>query len=96
MWMRKPSADLLSAAYPNWALERGREGEASIHCRIGNSGALHCVPESEAPAHAGFGAAAMRVARMYRHGPALQDGSRAAGTPVNLRVVFRIDNDRRS
>lgn len=95
VWTRAPSARRLSAAYPERALERGREGEASVHCTVQHSGALNCVPVSETPAHAGFGNAALRVARMYRHAPQRADGSAADGSPVNLRVVFRVADDNR-
>ena len=96
VWIRTPSTRRLSTYYPERALERGREGEASIYCTIQQGGALDCVPVSETPAHAGFGTAAVHVARAFRHAPQRADGSAAAGSPLNLRVVFRIsDNDRR-
>jgi hypothetical protein len=56
-------------------------------------GSLDCQRVEETP---GFGPAAMRVARSLRHAPTRADGANAAGTPVNLRVVFRIDDNRRS
>jgi TonB family protein len=96
VWTRRPSARRLSAAYPERALENGREGEASLRCTVREEGALDCMSVSETPAHAGFGRAALRVARMFRHGPRLADGSPAQGSPLNLRVIFRIaDDDRR-
>lgn len=95
VWTHTPTTWRLSTLYPERALESGREGEASVHCMVRNSGALNCVPVSEYPAHAGFGDAAMRVARMFRHAPQLADGSTAAGTPINLRVVFRLADDER-
>ncbi len=96
VWSRAPSAQRLSAMYPRTALDRGREGEASLHCMVQNSGALDCERVSEYPAQAGFGAAAMRVSRTLRHAPQRADGTAAAGSPVNLRVVFRMtDADRR-
>ncbi len=96
VWVRTPSARRLAEYYPDRALERGREGEASVHCTIQDNGALDCVPISETPAHSGFGTAALRVARTFRHAPQLADGSSAAGSPVNLHVVFRMADDRRS
>jgi TonB family protein len=92
-WSRTPSARRLSAAYPERALERGREGEASVRCTVEQSGSLDCVRVSETPANAGFGTAALRVARMYRHAPERWNGSSAVGTPVNLRVMFRMAED---
>jgi protein TonB len=96
VWSYRPSAKRLSALYPARALERGREGEASVHCTVLADGALDCVRVSETPAHAGFGNAALRVARTFRHAPQRADGSTATGTPVDLRVIFRVaDEDRR-
>ncbi|MBI1188513.1 MAG: TonB family protein [Alphaproteobacteria bacterium] len=93
-WSRMPSARRLSAYYPSRALERGREGEASLRCLVEGDGRLDCERLSEAPANAGFGIAALRVARTFRHAPERADGSDAAGTPVNLRVLFRLEEDR--
>jgi TonB family protein len=96
VWTRTPSAQRLSIVYPERALEGRREGEASVHCTVQQDGRLACVQFSETPLHAGFGTAALRVARLFRHAPARADGSSAVGSPVNLRVVFRMsDNDRR-
>ncbi len=93
IWVRTPSARRLSALYPERALERGREGEARLHCTVQGDGALDCARVQETPG--GFGPAAIRVARTLRHAPQLADGSDATGSPVNLRVVFRMDEDQR-
>lgn len=93
IWDRTPTARRLSALYPERALERGREGEARLHCMVQGDGSLDCVRAEETPG--GFGPAALRVARTFRHAPQLADGSSAAGSPVNLRVVFRIDENQR-
>lgn len=95
IWTRKPAAWRLAETYPTRALEQGREGEASLHCTVLSDGALDCAPVSEYPARAGFGGAALRVAHMYRHAQSLRDGRDAVGSPVNLRVVFRIDDNTR-
>ncbi|MEZ5957270.1 MAG: TonB family protein [Hyphomonadaceae bacterium] len=93
IWTRTPSERRLASYYPARALERGREGEARLACTVMDGGSLACDKMSETPG--GFGNAALRVARTLRHAPTRSDGSEAAGTPVNLRVVFRIDdNDR--
>jgi TonB family protein len=95
VWTRTPVAWRLAETYPARALEQGREGEASLHCTVLNNGALDCAPVSEYPASAGFGGAALRVAHMYRHAQTRRDGKDAVGSPVNLRVVFRIDDNTR-
>lgn len=93
VWTRMPSARRLSALYPVRALERGREGEARLSCVVQDGGALACERVEETPG--GFGAAALRVARTLRHAPTRADGSDAIGSPVNLRVVFRLEDDDR-
>jgi hypothetical protein len=95
VWTQTPSHWRLAETYPARALEDGREGEASLHCTVLNNGVLNCAPVSEYPARAGFGGAALRVAHMYRHAQTLRDGKDAIGSPVNLRVVFRIDDNSR-
>lgn len=94
VWARRPSASSLAEAYPTRALEAGREGQASVRCTIRNSGALNCMPLSETPTHAGFGEAALQVARMFRQAPRRADEG-ADGSTLDLRVVFRIEGDGR-
>ncbi|WP_395645923.1 TonB family protein [Terricaulis sp.] len=91
VWSQTPTARRLSALYPERALSRGREGEARLHCVVQDGGALGCETVSATPG--GFGNAALRVARTFRHAPQLSDGSDAVGSPVNLRVVFQIADE---
>jgi outer membrane biosynthesis protein TonB len=93
VWERTPSSRRLTELYPDQALQRGREGEASLHCIVQAGGALDCERVSSTPG--GFGLAAMRVARGFRHAETTRDGQDAVGTPVNLRVVFRIEDEER-
>lgn len=95
VWTRTPAAWRLAQTYPTRALEEGREGEASLHCTVLSNGALDCAPVSEYPARSGFSGAAMRVAHMYRHAQTTKDGRDAVGSPVNLRVLFRVDDNTR-
>lgn len=92
VWSRTPTARRLARLYPVAAQEQGREGEAQLHCTVMQDGALDCVRVSETR---GFGNAALRVARTFRHAPQLADGRDAAGTPVNLRVLFRLPPESR-
>ncbi len=90
VWARVPTARRLSALYPARALEREREGEARLACIVRDSGRLACENVEQTP---GFGGAALRVANTLEHAPYLADGSSTAGTPVNLRVVFRMEDE---
>jgi len=93
VWSRTPSARYLTALYPERARARGTEGEASLHCTVIESGRLNCIRAEETSST--FGAAAMRVAGSLRHAPQRADGTDAVGTPVNLRVVFRMEDENR-
>lgn len=90
VWTRVPTARRLAALYPARALEREREGEARLACIVQNSGRLACENVEQTP---GFGGAALRVANTLEHSPYRADGSSAIGTPVNLRVVFRMEDE---
>lgn len=92
IWVRTPSERRLTSLYPARALERGREGEARLHCTVLAGGALDCASVESTP---GFSNAAIRVSRTLRHAAQRADGADATGTPVNLRVVFRIDDETR-
>lgn len=93
VWASTPSPRRLSALYPERALERGQEGEARLACVVQARGALDCDQVEATPG--GFGNAALRVARTFRHADTLANGQSAEGTPLNLRVVFQIaDEDR--
>lgn len=92
VWASTPSPRRLTALYPARALERGDEGEADLACTVQQRGALDCESVSATP---GFSNAALRVARTLRHAPQTANGADAAGTPVNLRVVFRIADEPR-
>jgi TonB family protein len=95
IWRYAPRAERLAEYYPASALDRGREGEASLHCIIGEKGALDCERVSEYPERAGFGLAALKVARTLRHAEQRADGRSAIGTPIDLRVVFRMPEGER-
>jgi hypothetical protein len=91
VWTRRPSERRLATLYPAVALQRGAEGDARLHCIVQEGGALDCERVEETSRS--FGAAAMRVAHGYRHAATRADGSDATGTPVNLHVVFRLEEE---
>lgn len=94
VWASVPSQRRLTSLYPDRALARGREGEARLQCTVLEGGSLDCARVEETANS--FGYAAMRVARTLRHAPTREDGASAVGTPVNLRVVFRLEEENRA
>ena len=93
VWARVPSERRLAHFDPERARDHGLEGEATLQCTVQTGGALDCAQVSES--QRGFGNAALRVSRSLRHAAQTADGREAIGTPVNLRVVFRLEDGRR-
>lgn len=67
---RAPSADDLVAAYPTKARTDGLSGRAVLRCAVRPDGVLaDCAVDSEDPADAGFGAAALGLASKIQMTP---------------------------
>ena len=69
-FVERPSASDLATAYPHGAASVGMSGRALLHCQINRSGHLDaCRVERESPAGAGFGGAALTMAKFFRVDP---------------------------
>jgi hypothetical protein len=69
-FVERPSPVEFSSAYPHGAATVGMGGKAWLHCQVGQGGRLDgCQVKSETPEGAGFGGAALRLARSYRIDP---------------------------
>ena len=87
-WLRQPSGDQLSRAYPDRALEAGVSGSAVLNCRVETSGRVSdCAVVSETPGNQGFGRAAMGLSRYFQLNPRTVNGA-AEGSRVNIGLRF--------
>ncbi len=69
-FVERPSASDLAAAYPHGAASVGMGGKALLHCQINRAGHLDaCRVERETPVGAGFGGAALSMAKFFRVDP---------------------------
>ena len=67
LWTRLPSKEDVRRYYPETAFEAGIEGAATINCRISNRLLLEdCSLVDETPKGQGFGAAALRMIKLYK------------------------------
>lgn len=90
-WVRKPTADQVSRAYPDRALRRGVSGEVMLTCEVTASGAVRsCAVLVETPEDYGFGAAALRLSRYFQLRPLMEDGRPTGKGVVSIPVRFNL------
>ncbi len=89
-WLAKPSGDDLADAYPHLAETLGVAGHVMLSCKVMTTGRLDdCRVESETPQGWGFGAAALKVAPLFRMAPATAGGS-ATTSQVRIPIRFAL------
>lgn len=88
---RQPTPEEQLATYPSDALENEIEGEARLICTVLPDRTLDCAVHSETPADAGFGAAALKLARLYVVRPAEEDPRVAVGQRLLIPIEYRLD-----
>jgi len=89
----EPTRDDLVRVYPPKAWDDRIEGAVTVKCQIQLSGELSaCAVAAEAPLDQGFGAAAIKLASLYKMSPATVDG-RPVESPATLNLKFPVMAD---
>jgi TonB family protein len=87
-WLRRPSGDDLSRAFPAGPATKGIGGKVEISCVVSVTGALRsCQVVSETPAGLGFGAAALVMSSQFLMKPAMRNGAPVEASvrvPINF------------
>lgn len=73
-WLRRPTPEDLLSVWPKDAM--GKSGRATVACKVNTRGVLFdCQVDSEKPAGAGFGAAALALTPQLLMKPAMRGGA---------------------
>jgi TonB family protein len=87
-WAQSPSYSDIAAVYPKKALAGNISGRAIVDCNLKTSGTVEgCTVSNEQPRGQGFGAAAIKLAQMFRAPEDLQ-GSALRNASILLPFTF--------
>jgi protein TonB len=85
VWTARPTDAQIAALHPPQAA--GQQGRTVVECAVSDQGTLQaCKVVGETPAGAGFGDAAVALAKHFRIRPAADDGASLVGAHVLVPV----------
>ena len=89
VWERRPTLQDMARYYPKSAIQAVTEARVVLACRVTAKGVPeNCIVDSEEPQGLGFGAASLKLARLYRMKPHEKDGQAVAGKEIRIPILW--------
>lgn len=90
-WSSRPDAADMERYYPERAKRLDLNGRATIQCRVTAKGAVtDCSVIAEDPMGYAFGDAALKLSKLFKMKPKLQDGQAVEGATVKIPIAFQL------
>ena len=90
-WSSRPNGEDVARFYPERAQRLEKTGNVTLQCQVTAKGTVTgCAVLSEDPVDFGFGDAALKLSRLFKMKPKMEDGQAVEGASVKIPIAFRI------
>jgi protein TonB len=89
-FVQTPRGADFARLYPQRAIDRNISGKTTIHCYVRADGGVDCTVTEETPESWGFGAAALKAAKLFKVSPRFSNGQPTEGGTFTRTFYWRM------